>query len=469
MGDPLGALAGHLASLRRGAVAAFAGPSPRPATPVAPKAHPVASEDWFAPLRAAGGVIVVVFLFAGGWSAFARLDSAAVAPGVVAVESNRKAIQHLEGGIVRDILARDGDRVEAGAVLVRLEPTQARANAEVIRKQYAAALAEEARLIAERDGKSSVTYPADVTDQLDDPLVVRAVADQTAQFRDRRASVNGQVAILQARISQLQSETTALERERESSEHQIAAVKKELVGLRQLLDKNLVSVSRVLALEREQARLEGVLGRTMANATKALQSIDEARLQIEQTRAQFSEQVSRELPAVRKTVGELRERAVSTSDVLRRMEIRAPQAGIVQGSRIFTAGGVVRAGDTLMEIVPLSDELVIRAQVGPTDIDKVRPGLEAEVRFPSFTVEHPPLFIGKVRTISPDRLMDEQTHQPYFAAEVTLEKDKLPAGYRQRIGAGMQADVLISTGERTALRYLLAPLLDRIATAMRER
>ena len=459
----------RLSQLRGIVAAPAAGPAAHPAPPPTPSAPPMASADWAAPLRAAGLVVIAVFAVGGGWSAFARLDAATVAPGVVAVESNRKVIQHLEGGIVRDITARDGDRVEAGAVLVRLDPTQARANAEVVRKQYAAALAEEARLIAERDAKASVAFPREVTEQLEDPLVARAVADQVAQFRDRRSSVDGQVAILQARIAQQQSEIAALDRERESSEQQIATVKKELVGLRHLLDKNLVSVSRVLALEREQSRLEGMLGRTQANVMKSLQAIDEARLQIDQTRAQFTEQVSRDLPTVRKTVGELRERAVATADVLRRMEIRAPQAGIVQGSRIFTAGGVIRPGDTLMEIVPLSDELVIRAQVGPTDIDKVRSGMEAEVRFPSFTVEHPPIFIGKVRTISPDRLMDEQTRQPYFAAEVTIEKDQIPADFRDRIGAGMQADVLVATGERTALRYLVSPLLDRLATAMRER
>jgi HlyD family type I secretion membrane fusion protein len=454
----------------RGLVAAPASAGPGTAAPPrAPSQPPTASADWGAPMRAAGIVVLVVFALGGGWSAIARLDAAAVAPGVVAVESNRKTIQHLEGGIVREILARDGDRVEADAVLVRLDPTQTRASAEVMRKQYAAALAEEARLIAERDGKPTVTFPREVNEQLDDPLVTRAVSDQVAQFRDRRSSVNGQVAILQARISQQQSEIAALDREREASAQQIATVKKELVGLRQLLEKNLVSVSRVLALEREQSRLEGVLGRTEANVMKSLQSIDEARLQIEQARAQFAEQVSRDLPAVRKTVGELRERVVATSDVLRRMEIRAPQAGVVQGSKVFTAGGVIRAGDTLMEIVPLSDELVIRAQIGPTDIDKVRPGMEAEVRFPSFTVEHPPIFVGKVRTISADRLMDEQSRQPYFAAEVTIDKEAVPADFRSRIGAGMQADVLIATGERTALRYLISPLADRIATAMRER
>ncbi|WP_293864703.1 HlyD family type I secretion periplasmic adaptor subunit [uncultured Alsobacter sp.] len=443
-------------------------PAVKPAAKPA-SAPPVASTDWIAPLRVAGIVVLVVFALGGGWSMLARLDAATVAPGVVSVESNRKAIQHLEGGIVREILARDGDKVQAGAVLVRLDPTQARANAEVVRKQYAAALAEEARLIAERDGKPAVAFPPEVTEKLDDPLVARAVADQVAQFRDRRASLNGQVSILQARISQQQSEIAALERERESSQQQIATVKKELVGLRQLLEKNLVSVSRVLSLEREQSRLEGLLGRTEANVMKSLQTIDEARLQIEQAKAQFNEQVGRDLPAVRKSVGELRERVVATSDILSRLDIRAPQAGVVQGSKIFTAGGVIRPGDTLMEVVPLSDELVIRAQVGPMDVDKVRRGMEAEVRFQSFTVEHPPIFVGKVRTISPDRLVDDQTRQPYFSAEIALDRDQIPAEFRQRIGAGMQADVLIATGERTALRYLVAPLLDRLATAMRER
>lgn len=434
-----------------------------------PFVAPVAPSDWRSLVRH-GWIVVAVFFGMGGlWAVTARLDQGAVAPGVISVASNRKVVQHLEGGLVRELRVREGDLVKEGAVLLRMDDTQARASAEVVRKQLAAALAEEARLVAERDFADAVSFPAEVTQVRDDPLVARAVADQVAAFNERRNNLIGQQTILEARIQQVREAMLGTEGEKTAGEEQVATIRRELAGLRDLLAKNLVQLPRVLALEREESRLKGVIGRTVADLARSEQTIGETRIQIQQLRQQFLEGVSRDLPAVRKVIAELREKLGVQNDILRRVDITAPQTGVVQGLKVFTVGGVIRPGDVLMEIVPVSDELVIRAQVSPLDVDNVHVGATAEIRFPAFSSRHPPLFFGEVRTLSRDRLLDDTNQRnPYFAAEVSVDQSKMPREFRDKIVAGMSADVIIATGERTALWYILGPMLNRMRFGMRE-
>ncbi|MFO1151926.1 MAG: HlyD family type I secretion periplasmic adaptor subunit [Alsobacter sp.] len=431
---------------------------------------PVAPSDWQDLVRRSWIIVAVVFGLGGLWSVVARLDAGAIAPGVVAVETSRKTIQHFEGGIVREILARDGDAVQAGDVLIRLDDTQARAGVEVLRKQLAATLVEESRLVAERDEAADVSFPPEVVSERQDPLVARAIADQLSQFRERRANLEGQKSIFSARIAQVSEEMTGTRREKEAAEEQIATIRQELEGLRMLLAKNLVQLPRVLSLEREQSRLKGTVGRAIADLAKAEQTIGEARLQIQQIRQQFLEGVSRDLPATRKTIAEIREKLRVQLDILQRVDIVAPEAGVVQGSKVFTVGGVVRPGDTILEIVPVSDQLVIRAQVSPLDVDNVHENDAAEIRFPAFTLSRPPLFFGKVKRLSRDRLVDDSSanKQPYFAAEVAVDYDTIPVEYRRKLVAGMAADVIVATGERTALQYIVGPVMARIRAGMHE-
>ncbi len=434
-----------------------------------PFVSPVAPSDWRTLMRQSWLVIVVFFGIGGLWSVTARLDQGAVAPGVVSVASNRKVVQHLEGGLVRELKVREGDLVEEGAVLVRLDDTQARAAAEVVRKQLAAALAEEARLVAERDLAETIGFPVEVRDMQGDPMVARAVADQVAAFNERRNNLIGQQNILEARIQQVREGMAGTQGEKEAGEEQVATIRRELTGLRELLAKNLVQLPRVLALEREEARLKGVIGRAIADLARYEQTIGETRIQIQQLRQQFLEGVSRDLPAVRKTIAELREKLGVQSDILRRVDLRAPQTGMVQGLKVFTVGGVVRPGDVLMEIVPVTDELVVRAQISPLDVDNVHVDATAEIRFPAFSSRHPPLLFGKVRTLSRDRLLDDTPNRnPYFAAEVTVDQSSFPKEFRDKIVAGMSADVIVATGERTALWYILGPLINRMRFGMRE-
>jgi HlyD family secretion protein len=428
------------------------------------------ASDWRTLVRQAWFLIAVVFGLGGLWAAVARLDSGAVATGVLAAESSRKTIQHLEGGIVRQIFVRDGDAVSQDQVLIRLDDTQARAGAETYRKQLAAALAEEARLVAERDDAEAIVFPPEVLVEQRDVIVARAMADQAAQFQDRRANLRGQIGILQARLAQAREEIAGTQREKAANEEQIQTIRQELDGLRMLLAKNLVQLPRVLSLEREQSRLKGAIGRGEADISKAEQAMGETQLQISQLRQQFLETVSKDLPAIRKAIAEIREKLKAQEDILRRTDITAPQDGVVQSLKVFTVGGVVRPGDAIMDIAPVREDLVVRAQVSPMDVDSVKVGDKVEIRFPSFSTRKPPLFFGTLKRLSRDRITDEtsQTHQVYFAGEIGLDIDSIPPEFRDKLVSGMQADVVITTGERTALQYLLNPLLERVGFGMRE-
>jgi HlyD family type I secretion membrane fusion protein len=424
--------------------------------------------DWKRPARLGYLVIFLAFGVVGGWSAFARLDSAIVAPGVVTVESNRKTIQHFEGGIVREILVREGQHVEEDEVLFRLDGTQSQANADVARNQLAANMAQEARLIAERDGAEDITFPIELMNNIDQRVVKEALADQRKQFTERRASLNGQIAILQSRVKQYNTEIEGLGDEKAATIRQLNSIGDELVDLRYLREQRLVVKSRVMALEREQSRLEGIVGRSIADASKAQNGIGEADLQIDQLKKKFSEEVNAAVVEVRQKISDLREKVTVSKDILRRIEIRAPRSGGIQNVRVATIGGIIRAGEALLELIPDGDGLVINVQVSPMDIDTLQPDMPAEVRFSSFHAQNLPVVMGQVASVSRDRLTDEQSKQPYFLARVVVADEKIPSAIRGRIKAGMPADVIIPTGEQTVMGYLIRPLRNRASKALRE-
>src|SRR5262249_501364 len=241
----------------------------------------------------------------------------------------------------------------------------------------------------------------------------------------------------------------------------------ELAGLRTLLDKNLVQKGRVLALEREKSRLEGVVGRSTADQAKAQNGISEAKLQIRQLHQKFLEEVSGQIVEARQKIADLREKVRVARDVFRRSAIVAPASGWVQSLKVFTRGAVIKPGEPLLEIVPEHDTLIVQAHVAPNDMESLAPGIRAEIRFTAFRTNILPLIIGRVDSISRDRLIDETTRQPYFLAQVVVED--LPREVRQRLTAGMPAEVLFPTGERTVLDYLVRPLKDRINSALREK
>lgn len=413
-------------------------------------------------------LILLVFGLLGGWAAFAKLDRAVVAPAVIAVESNRKVVQHFEGGIVSEIFAREGDHVTDGQVLFRLNDVQARAAADLQRNQLDAAIVLQASLLAERDEASAINWPADLLRRGNEPLTARLMQDQTAQFASRQAARQGQTAILVQRGEQLRQEIRGLEVERRATEQQLVLIRRELSALQDLLRSRLVPVNRVMALEREQARLEGLVGRLLSDAAKAEQAISETQLQIAQLHQRFHEETAAALIETRQKIDDLRERIAVASDVLSRVEIRAPRAGTVLGLRVFGVGQVIRSGEALMEIVPFDDQLVVHAQFAPSDIANLQPGQEVEIRFPAFQARTTPLVLGRLERLSQDRLTDSATGQPYFLGTVSVDKLALPLSLEARLRAGMPAEIFVATGERTALSYLISPLTASLRRAFTE-
>ncbi|MBB4285731.1 HlyD family type I secretion periplasmic adaptor subunit [Roseospira goensis] len=416
------------------------------------------------------GLMVVLVMFGGlgTWAATAPLDSAVIAPGTVIVESNRKTIQHLEGGIVKEILVDEGDVVQAGDVLVRLDPTKAAAVEAVNRKSLNEAMALEARLVAEQRDAEDITFPEELLERADDPDVAEIIADQREQFRERKRSLDGQVAILRQRIQQFRQEIAGLEAQHDSKLRQRDIFREELVGLRELYEKGYYPRTRILAMEREVANLEGTIGSTLADIARAEKGIGEAELQIIQTRQKFREEVVAQLREVRNEIGQLREKVVVARDTLDRIDVRAPLAGTVQNLQVHTENGVIRPGDAIMEIVPLDDRLVIEGQVSPTDIDAVHPGLEAEVRLSALNMRTTPIILGEVTTVSRDRIVNERDNTAYFRIEVIVPDEELAKLGDQRLTAGMPADVVVKIGERTMLDYIVKPMTDYFAKAFTE-
>jgi HlyD family type I secretion membrane fusion protein len=423
--------------------------------------------DWRRPAAIGYAIIILTFGVLGGWSAFAKLDSAVTAPGFIAEENSRKSVQHLEGGIIRDILVREGEHVDAGQVLFRMDPTQPQANRDLQENQLDALLAQEARLLAERDRLSAIAWPEEIERRSDQPVVKQAIADQTKQFADRQASLHGQIDVLKSKIDQFNTEVEGLRVEREATKHQLQYIVQELTDLDYLLKENLVQKSRVLALDREKSRLEGVIGRSITDEAKAGTEIGETKLQIGQVQNKFYEEVASSVLDVRQKINDAREKLRVAQDVVRRIDVTAPVSGTAQDLKVFTVGGVIKPGDVLLQIVPDHDSLIVQAHVSPHDMDRMSAGMRAEVRFTSFKMSILPIISGRVQSVSRDRLVDETTHQPYFLAQVIV--DDIPPELRDRLVAGMPADLVFPTGERTVLNYLVRPLQDRMNGAFRER
>jgi HlyD family secretion protein/S-layer protein transport system membrane fusion protein len=414
-------------------------------------------------------IVFVAFGAVGGWAATAPLASAVIGSGVIAAESNRKTVQHFEGGIIKKIYAREGARVNTGDVLFQLDPTQPQATYEIYRSQLINTLALESRLIAEQDNLPDVEFSADLENAVQDAVVNRAVLDQKRQFKERRQTLEGQIGLLRSRIEQLKQEIQGLEKERDGKERQVAFLNDEIDGLRDLFSRGIASKQRLLALERERASQTGAIGRALADKAKSEQAINEAELQITQAKQQFFEQVIKDLVDTRGKIADLRQRVTVARDVLRRLDVVAPTAGTIQGLKVFTVGAVIRAGDALLDIAPEEDELIVQAQFAPIDVDNVRPGLAAEVRFPSFQNRVMPMIPGTIRSVSRDRMYDEASKQSYFLGIIVVNQKDLPEDLRGRLTSGLPADLIVPTKERTVVQYLVEPLMNTLRKTMRER
>ncbi|MEZ5819017.1 MAG: HlyD family type I secretion periplasmic adaptor subunit [Hyphomicrobiaceae bacterium] len=417
------------------------------------------------------GFVTIAISFGGfgSWAMMAPLDSAAIAPAQVAVETSRKPIQHLEGGIAREILVKEGDRVSADQVLFRLEPTQARANAQLLRKQLDAALGQEARLVAEEAHTETIAFPASLSTRRDMPDVEAVIIDQKRQFDERRRSMTGQMQILEARIRQIDKDVAARKSQLAAIDRQLESMLSEYQRIKPLSERGLFPVNKRVALEREQIRLAGEQGARQQEIEKSEETSRETQLQIEQLTHSFREEVAQQLAEVRVRLSDLRQKLLIADDVLTRLEIRAPREGIVQNVKVYSQGAVVRPGETIAELIPTDDMLVLSARIAPIDIDSIAQGQKAQIKFPSFSTRSTPPIFGKVDTVSADALIDETTKQPYFRAQVMVDMKHMPKHLAKRMVPGMPADVIITTGERTMMAYLMGPLTDAFSRGFREK
>ncbi len=417
------------------------------------------------------GILIVVAMFGGlgTWAATAELSSAAIAPGVIAVNSNWRTVQHLEGGIVDEILVRDGDHVERGDVVLRLDATQSEASLQIIDSQLNLARATEARLLAERDGHDAIAFPGDLLDMGDsDPDVGTILAGQELLFQARRDNLTGEAAILRQRIEQLRDEIGGLEVQQSASNEQIVLIEDELQGLRALYEEGYVTRSRILSLERESERLRGERGEDLAAIARAETAIGESELQIIQLEKSFQEEVVAELRDIQAEVFDLEQRRVAAADQFERIDIRAPEDGTVLGMNAHTVGGVIKPSEPIMNIVPDGDVLIVKARVQPADIENTSIGLKAEVRFSGLSQRETPVLHGEVIGLSADRLTDSQTGEAYYEARVEIGQSELERLGDVELMPGMPAEVMILTGEQTALAYMLDPLLVGLGRSFRE-
>ena len=420
-------------------------------------------------LRTGLRVLIAVIVVAGGWGALVPLAAAVVVPGNLVVQSNVKTIQHPTGGIVAEIAVHDGMRVEAGQLLVRLDATQARASLQVVSKQLDDFRVRIARLVAERDGVPQPEIPSQMAARAAEPEVRILLASEQSLFMARATARQSQKDLLQSRIAQLGEENSGLEAQLKSKAAQIELIAGELKGVQDLFDKRLVPLTRLTTLQRESARIEGERGQVVSAIAETKAKIGEAQLQTVRIDQDFRTGVVKDLGEAQGKEAELAERAVAAGDMLDRIEVRAPTSGVVHQLAAHTLGGVIRAGDTIMQIVPDFDELQIEARLPPNDIDQVRTGQKAFIRFSAFNQRTTPQLIGNVSFVSADTVRDQQTNAPYFTVRVTLPDDERRRLAGLQLVPGMPAEVFMQTGSRTMMSYLLKPIADQLERSFIER
>lgn len=420
------------------------------------------------PIRLIG---VIILLAAFGlfalWSYWAPIDGAALASGVITVKSHRKTVQHLDGGIVHQIFVKDGDIVREGDILLTLDGTEARSQLEVLRGQSITLSAQLARLEAERDRKARIEFPDNLS-RLDDTRVAEARTSETELFLARRTAFEGQISVLKQKINQLSTQIVGIKGQRQSKQELSASYGEEAKDLKELLAEGFADKQRLRDTERNHASNSGDIASLTSQIAAAEIQIGETKLEIMQLEKKFQEEVSEKLSEVQSQLFDINQRLTATADKVNRIEIKAPVGGRVMGLAIHTQGGVVMAGSPILDIVPQQEDLIIDARVSPLDIDRIRLGLIAEIRFSAFKQALTPTTEGKVIHISADRFIDEKADAAYYQAQVELTPESLKKLKNLELVPGMPVEVMIRTGERTVVEYLMQPITDAFARAFRE-
>ena len=436
----------------------------------APEAPPGRSRDMGIRASMTAGLVVVA-VFVGGfgtWAAVAPLESASIAPGIIGVSTERRTVQHMEGGIVDEILVVDGDQVAAGQTLIVFDDTAPRALLDLLEGQHRSAVALNARLEAERDNRPAIRWPDWLRDEaVDDGEAAEVMATQERIFQARSVALANQRAIYQRRIEQLREESAGLEGELEAQDHRGALLAEELEGVRELVARGLEPKPRLLQMERAETQIVGDRVRNQARIASIGQTIDETRLVIDQLGNVRLAEVVAELREVETRLSDLHERLAAARDVVERTRVTAPVAGTVMDLQVFTQGGIVAAGQRLMDVVPANDRLIIAARVAPNDIETIALGLPAQVRLTAYSQLGAPRLTGHVVRISADRLADPRTGASWFEARIALDPDQ-PGLSSLALVPGMPAEVMIITGARTPIDYLLKPIVDSLGRALRE-
>ncbi|WP_044549639.1 HlyD family type I secretion periplasmic adaptor subunit [Azospirillum lipoferum] len=418
----------------------------------------------------ATGVVLAVVGFGGfgAWAALAPLSSAAIAPGVVTADSNRKSVQHLEGGIIAEILVREGQGVAAGQPLMRLDDLESRSTVTVLEEQLWSLLAQQARLSAERDGLEVMAVPPVLATRAGHPVVSDILAGQERIFTTRNAALDGRAAVTRQRVAQLDAQIAALEAQRSAGRRQLVLIQEEVDAVSEIVAKGYERKSRLLGLMRQAAELDGNQGDLANRIAQAREGIAQAEQEMLGLRADRQSEVAAELRETQTRRAEIAEKLAAAQVRQTRRDLLAPESGTVVNLRHFAAGAVVAPGAAVLDLVPSDDALVIEARVNPMDIDIVHAGLPAKVVLTAFKTRTTPPIDGMVTRVSADALTDERSGQAYYAARVTVDATQLAALRDVHLQPGMPAETLIVTGERTLLTYLTQPIQDSFRKAFRE-
>lgn len=423
--------------------------------------------SWGSVLWAGYGIVFLFFGVFGLWAAFAPLGSGAIAQGKVTVSGSQRTLQHLEGGIIREILVKEGQEVKAGDVLMVLDDTRTRSQFSRVEQQFLVALARDARLRAERGKAESISFPNELMDHAGSPEVADIIDGQRRLFENRRASLDSQIGLLERRVAKSEEEITAMTAQQRSDRRQLDLIAEEIRGVRELVNKGLERKPRLLRLQRDQAALDGSIDNRTALIARAEQTIAETRFQLQGLLEQSATEVETSLADIQLELEDLREQMNTTEDALNRSEIRAPISGKVYGLRFHTIGGVIGPAEPILNIVPDDEELVVTVQLDPNDRDVVHQGATTSVRFTSFSQRTTKPVDGILVRISADAVQPDQG-PPFYEGQVELNPDMLKL-HGLVLEPGMPAQAIISTGDQTLLDYLVSPLLRSFETALRER
>jgi len=422
------------------------------------------------PARTGIAALVVLFGFFGIWGATAPLQSAVIAPGLVEVDGSRKVLQHAEGGVVRAILVKEGDLVRRGQTIIKLDQLQARAVRDITLALFNTLKAQEARLIAERDSQPAITFPAVLTARASDPAVASILRGQEELFSARRDALAGKVKVLHEQIAQAGSSVQGAHGEMSAADEQRRLVLDELASTQALYEKGYATKTKVLALQRAAAALEGQSIEYSSNAGRAQHGAAEAQAQILQLQQDWLTDVSAQLDDVQGKLIDATERLRAVQAVLDDTDIKAPVTGRVIALAVHTLGGVIAKGEPLMQIVPTDGPQIVTARISPIDAEHVWAGMKTDVRVVTTKTDTPPILHGHVASRSADRLTDERTGQGYYSVRIAIDPREIAAANRDIVLApGMPVEVTVPTGERTALGYLLEPLTNSFRHGMKEK